>query len=491
MLRNYNWLITILGLALLSIIILQAVYSVQNFRLQSNSFAEEVNVIFEAAIKQERDNRKEQLLDWFRSSLADTSQILISTTFDSIEQRPIIHIQDKGNDSPYTSISFGDDHRKITALGSLNDQISIDRIIKAPDSYLEQGIIYHWTEKTGDLFHEKADSLTINLEELNQLFEGLLIENNINTSHQIDSIQSDSLLTSISSSVIRTNRFKTSLFFEKGLVYAQLNNPFFAILKRTWLSVSGSFLVILLTVSCFYIMLRIIFRQKQLAQIKDDFIDNMTHELQTPIATLMAANESLEKYNLLQNQEKSKQYLAISKEQIQRLSQMVDRILLNSIYDRKAVKYQVQHLDVKSIIENTIANFKLQSPNTVIVFQKDAPLPNIWTDPVHFKQIIENLIENAIKHNPEHPNLEIKIEVKTNDKNLILSVNDNGKGIADKLQPQVFEKYYRLEEANANGYGIGLYYVRKTLGELGGQIQLRSIPNQGCKFIFEIPIDKV
>lgn len=488
--RQYLWLVLVFTVALLTILALQANYTIDNYRLQATEFEQEVDQIFAKAVEEEKQIRKDTVLAWFRRTLADTNQIILSVNYDAEDQMLLNHIRDKGETSPYTSISFSEDQRKITELDSANRQITIDLIVNSTANYLEKHSIYYWTPKLGEQFINKTKSLPLNQVLLDSIFQFQLQAERIRSPHQIISIPFDSTTAwSSDSRMVQTDAYFTDLNTQETKVYARFTNPFSAIIRRIWLSVFSSIAIILLTTGGFLIMLRIILRQKQLAQIKDDFIDNMTHELQTPIATLMAANESMEKYNLLKDQEKAEKYLKISRLQIQRLAQMVDRTLLNSFYHRKELNINPTLIQIHPLIQESLSSFRIRKPKVDISFAPDPEITEVRIDPVHFKNILENLVENALKHNADQPDLAIQIKTGLqNDQQFILEVQDNGKGIPQKQHKMIFDKFYRVDDTQANGFGIGLYYVHQVVEAMNGSIQLNSISGQGCHFRIEIPI---
>lgn len=486
---QYQWLVAVLVLALLSILTLQAVYTVDNYRIKTTELAEEVDQLFAEAVQEEVQLRRDSVQRWLRSYISDTSKIILTVEYNAEEGQLFNSIQDRDQPDPYTTISFSDDNRTINKLDSANREITIDLITKYATNYLAKNSIYYWTPKIGEEMIQLTDSMTVDISQLHQIFQEKLQTYRISSRYQLRSIPIDSTLSIPIGKSIYTEALPTGLTGDKSKTFAEFANPFSTILRRARWSILGSLLIILLTASSFFIMLRIILRQKQLAQIKDDFIDNISHELQTPIATLRAANEGLEKYHLSEASEKAKQYLSISRQQINRLSQMVDQTLWNSIYERKSIQIQAEQTDLKELIENCLAGFQLKHPEVVFHFKDQLITPLVQIDPTHLKSCLENLLDNAIKHNSQQEDLQIYLLTRITDTNhLEIQVKDNGKGIPLAEQGRIFEKFYRVDDRKANGYGIGLFYVKSALQTMNGSISLDSKPEQGAQFTLKIPL---
>ncbi|MEZ4923275.1 MAG: HAMP domain-containing sensor histidine kinase [Crocinitomicaceae bacterium] len=252
--------------------------------------------------------------------------------------------------------------------------------------------------------------------------------------------------------------------------------------------------IILFVVAFFIFSVSIIVRQKKLSEIKNDFINNMTHELKTPIATIRISSESLLNFDDKTDPEKRLRYAGIIYKENKRLEQQVERVLNIAKLDKKELKLKIETIDVHEIIEEAKENFELsqlEETGGTINIDLKAELYIVQGDIVHITNIINNLIDNAIKYCDKIPELEISTR---NSKNkLLITFKDNGKGIAKENIKYIFDKFYRVPTGNVHdvkGFGLGLYYVKTILEELGGSIQVKSTLGKGSEFTVTLPINE-
>ncbi|MEO1655137.1 MAG: HAMP domain-containing sensor histidine kinase, partial [Bacteroidota bacterium] len=247
----------------------------------------------------------------------------------------------------------------------------------------------------------------------------------------------------------------------------------------------GSLGIIFLTSISFWIMMHTIKKQKKLSQIKDDFIDNISHELQTPISILKVALEGLEKYRALEDPQKTKTYLNLSQSELKRLSLLVSQVLKSSIYENAHPHLSREYIDLKEILDNLAFIYSLKSDKPLLIdYVIPEELPQIQSNALALRQILENIIDNAIKYNHQpQVKLQIKLEYRPGD--LKISLRDNGPGISPDEQERIFEKFYRVSQKNDHsikGFGIGLYYVKQLVEKMGGQISVASKVGEGSTF---------
>ena len=206
----------------------------------------------------------------------------------------------------------------------------------------------------------------------------------------------------------------------------------------------------------------------------------------------MAANEGMQKYQVLDDKEKTKLYLNISNKELERLSKMVDNILLSSINNRKEPGLKLEQVNIDDLFVQLDKKHRLRSEKPLqINIDYQNPIQNIKTDPFHFRNIMDNLIENAIKYN-ESEEVKIDVSFKTEQNQLEITVTDNGIGIAPENREKVFEKFFRIPDKEGRaikGYGIGLYYVKSIIHQLNGQIRIADTQNSGTQFIISLPLN--
>ena len=254
-------------------------------------------------------------------------------------------------------------------------------------------------------------------------------------------------------------------------------------------------LFIIIIVTAFYLTVRTMLRQKKLGDIKNDFINNMTHEFKTPIATISLAVDAMKNEKVLQDREKIGYFSGIIKEANQRMNRQVETILKASQLEKQEVDLNLKPVHVHEIIKNVADNFGLQleekKGRAELLLNAENDLIN--ADEVHFSNLINNLIDNAVKYSKENTPIYVKITTQSNGKNLIVRVEDNGIGMNKETLKRVFERFYRAHTGNIHnvkGFGLGLSYVKTIIEAHHGQIKADSTLGKGSTFTIEIPLTK-
>jgi len=285
-------------------------------------------------------------------------------------------------------------------------------------------------------------------------------------------------------------------------VQASFASPMqYIIMKMMWTLVSSLALLILTTI-CFIYMLRTILKQKRLSDVKNDFINNMTHELKTPIATVYAAVEAMQNFNALSDQRKTKNYLDISKQELQRLSELVEKVLQISAEEKEEIELFREETDLNELIDNIITNQQLKAGKPV-QFRYDNHLdhPLAYVDKTHLanavsnlvdnaiNNAVSNLVDNAIKYSGDQPLVHIQC---TKENGLLtIRVKDNGIGIPRMYQESIFDKFFRVPTGNLHnvkGFGLGLSYVKKIVDMHNGAVRVYSEPERGSEFVIQLPV---
>jgi two-component system phosphate regulon sensor histidine kinase PhoR len=255
-----------------------------------------------------------------------------------------------------------------------------------------------------------------------------------------------------------------------------------------WIIVSIIFAIVLII--GFPISLYIFNRQKRVSDMKSDFINNMTHEFKTPIATISLASEMLMKKTIQEDPARTQRYAKIIYDENTRLQNHVEQILSVSLLDRGQFHLKKKELDIHKIIEEAVENFGLtvKDRSGEIITHLLATDHFINADKAHLTNVIMNLMDNANKYSPDRPM--IMIGTQSTDDGLIITVEDNGIGISLENQQQIFKKLYRIPTGNiynVKGFGIGLYYVKTIVEAHGGHINLKSELNKGSRFDVYLP----
>jgi two-component system phosphate regulon sensor histidine kinase PhoR len=235
----------------------------------------------------------------------------------------------------------------------------------------------------------------------------------------------------------------------------------------------------------------IVLRQKRLSEMKTDFINNMTHELKTPISTISLSSEVLMSDQIASQPERLKQYAQLIFNENNRLRLQVEKVLQLASLDKDKVNLQLEEVDLHQAITEAKKALEMVYPNGAvsISLRLNAEPSILMADAVHMGNIIHNLLDNAIKYSAHDAKVELSTSTKGNA--IVLSVKDHGIGIPGKSLPYIFDKFYRVPKGNVHdvkGFGLGLYYVKQMIGAHQGQIDVKSHENQGTNFIITLPL---
>jgi two-component system, OmpR family, phosphate regulon sensor histidine kinase PhoR len=254
---------------------------------------------------------------------------------------------------------------------------------------------------------------------------------------------------------------------------------------------SGFFLLIV--IGCFMFIIYSIIRQKKISEMKNDFVNNMTHEFKTPISTISVASEMLMKPAVSEYPDKIQKYANIIYDENLRLRNQVEQVLQISILDKNELKLQPTDIDIHPIIENSVDIFNMivRERGGEIVSSLHAMQSVIYADELHFINVITNMLDNAIKYTSNKPIIKISTFNKNN--GITISVEDNGIGINSANQKHIFKKFFRVHTGNVHnvkGFGLGLFYVKSVMDAHHGTIDLvKSEPTRGSVFELYFPFN--
>jgi len=266
------------------------------------------------------------------------------------------------------------------------------------------------------------------------------------------------------------------------------SNSFF---KSTSFLVFPSIILTLIIIVIFIVTLQIILRQKKISQIKNDFINNMTHELKTPISTISLASQMLRDSSVSLSKSTVDHISGVIFDESKRLSNQVEKVLQMAVFNEGKLKLKFTQIDLNKLAESVASNFEIRVSNENGELKTDlqAENPFIRGDEVHITNVFFNLLDNAVKYSKSNP----VIELSTENKNgwVIVQVKDNGIGIPKENQTQIFERFYRVPTGNIHnvkGFGLGLSYVKRIIDVHNGKIKVDSTLGKGTRFRLYFPL---
>jgi two-component system phosphate regulon sensor histidine kinase PhoR len=267
-----------------------------------------------------------------------------------------------------------------------------------------------------------------------------------------------------------------STFLPPGkLLDLHYNISYLTLLRRGLIEVLSSVLFLGILSFVFYYLYQTIKHQKEIAEIKQDLIANITHEFKTPIATTLTAIEGIQQFNPSKDPEKTDRYLDISKVQLQKLDQMVEKLLETAALDSDQLVLKKEGIDPAPVLTQLVQKFQTLAPEKEFTLHLPPSCSPIEVDPFHFEQVISNLLDNAVKYGGNRIELRLAQSISTQ-----IQVEDNGGSLSTEQAKHIFEQFYRVPKGNVHevkGFGIGLYYVKKIMEKHGGSVSLQTSKN--------------
>ncbi len=278
---------------------------------------------------------------------------------------------------------------------------------------------------------------------------------------------------------------KSSFLPSDQLIQVTFSNETREVLKRSMTGIAISFVLVLLVISCLFYLLNIIKRQKQLSEVKNDLISNITHEFKTPIATIGVALESIKNFDTLEDKERTRTYLDTSEKQLKKLNTMVEKILETASLDSDSLILDKQEMNLSEMLRNLITRYEINGNEKTISANLGKEDLKIHADAFHLENAINNIMDNAVKYGGD----QINILARSGNNNIVIEITDNGKGLSHVNKDRIFDKFYRVPKGNTHdvkGFGIGLYYTKTIIEKHKGTVSL-NLDDRGTTFKMTIP----
>ena len=360
-------------------------------------------------------------------------------------------------------------------------------------------------EEAAKEMHNVNEPLTqrISKDVLDTLIRKELLNKNITLDYDfwVKLAKQDSVLYSKASNpmdeVVPANTFKTTLFNDiirdPGMLYLSFPDKNVAIFNTMRVTMASSGILLLVLIFIFSYTLYTILRQKKVSEMKNDFINNMTHEFKTPVATIMIASEALKDPEIVEDTSRINRLAGIIYDENVRLGNHIERVLSIARLEKNELQLERSAVDMNDLMVAVTESMhlQLQKHGATLTMQLDAAESTIMGDELHLSNVMYNLIDNAIKYSADAP--QITCRTRNTEKNLIVEVADKGIGITREHSKRIFDQFYRVPTGNLHdvkGFGLGLNYVQDIVKQLGGTIKVQSEKDKGTVFIITLPLIK-
>ena len=266
-----------------------------------------------------------------------------------------------------------------------------------------------------------------------------------------------------------------------------------SILRSLGPMIAGALVFTLVIIAAFYLTVSTLLRQKKLSEMKSDFINNMTHELKTPLATISLAVDAIRNEKVMSDKDRIAYFTGIIKDENSRMNKQVETILQSALLDKEGMRLALQPIHVHAILEAITENFELQlrERNAKVELRLEASNDRVEADELHFTNMLSNLFDNAVKYSKPDTPPEIRISTQNTAERIRIGIQDNGIGMNRETVSRIFERFYRAHTGNLHnvkGFGLGLSYVKSVVDVHHGTIRAESTPGKGSLFTLEIPL---
>ena len=494
---RYRWILYVIVFVILGTIGIQVFWNYKNYLINKQQFVNEVQISLDNAVETYFANLAEETsVRWAFRRDFEEDFLVGNESADSILHRfefkktpDSINIEIVDGTTTYHGIKgdtiFDVIQKQDSSINRHSNKVLIKGLSRfKPDSSSQRDLELLTSKVIVSLAND-----TLLLSQIDTLLKAELNRKNLNINYGLSfkdpvdnipyinkhTIESTSLST-VSKSTYLPNNSALKVYFA---------NETKVILKRILSGILVSIILVLAVISCLFYLLKIIRHQKQLSEVKNDLISNITHEFKTPIATIGVALESIKDFKVIDDKEKTKKYLNMSSDQLGKLNVMVEKLLETATLDSDSLKLIKEKCNIIDLLNNVVEKHQMQTEAKTIIFKSTSKEVMASIDVFHFENAINNVIDNAIKYGGD----EIFVNLKQNAKTVEVSISDNGNTLTKANKDKIFEQFYRIPKGNTHnvkGFGIGLYYTKKVIEKHGGTIHL-ELNNKLATFKISFP----
>lgn len=458
-------------------------------------FKSDINDALDKSVNRLMDLRRDEFAARYKSWLADTNIVIITGRYDQKSEATKFTIRDKYPNYERIPFDIGFNYSKrithITPEARMFFLKTFTKDVLMND--LQSGSAYYYTEHLGKLLSTAFKNDRLDITRLKAIYSNELAQRDIRNNFELKFTKEifkgwSTPNKPLPGYTYSTRQFNYGFHRPKIGVNAFFINPnliFFQ--KMKWVLLS-SLLLIAITIGCYAYTVKTMLSQKKLAKLKDDFVNNMTHELKTPVATISIAAEAIQDFNLTRIS--ADEYLSIIRYQAANLTHLIDQILKSIVNDQGIISLNREPICLTAIISNCIHQYQpqLQAKNAILNTNIPANEIYIIGDTMHMGNVLANLLDNAIKYGSDKP--VITIEATAVNEWITVSITNNGAGIPAEYQDKVFDKFFRVPSGNIHnvkGYGLGLSYARSVIQQHGGSLILTGT-NKATTFTIKLPL---
>lgn len=491
-----NLIIALMTACTTLILGLQLYWNYQAYKSSVRVFKSDINDVLEKSINRMEDFRRDEFATQYKKWLADTNLIVVSAKYSAGVKSTIYSIRDKHQGAvkrPPFTISFKD----LPRIDSISPAAKVNFINMFAKNVLYHdlrgGSTYYYTDTLGDLMSAALQKDLPDTARLRNIYMKELAKRNIDNDFQL--VQAKYTFKGFAADNQETNQelystrsFKYAFGHPAQQIAALFPNPNLVLLRSMkWVLLNG-LLLFALTIGCFIYTIKTIRSQQTITLLKDDFVNNMTHELKTPVATIGIAAEAIQDFKL--SEKATSEYLGIIRQQSSHLTNLIDQILKSGTGALREHTLDLKNLSVSELVAESIKQFEpqLSERNAKINLLIDPSELFVMGDESHLSNVLINILDNAVKYG-SHP-LEINLNYRRANNNLIIRVSNNGSSIPPEFKEKIFERFFRIPTGNLHnvkGYGLGLSYSRDIIKKHKGTLTL-STAEQLTTFTIQLPL---
>ncbi len=490
--KRYRWILYTIATVIIATIGIQAYWNYKNYQTNKQQLINDVQTSLDKAVDDYYANLAEETTIGMSFKGTNTDELFKEGSsftnilkdidkqkgkFKNLDSIDVSHIEGA------TIVRGFKVDSMMTEYSKKNKPISVDSLKTKTQELKDESALSNIEMLTSKIVIS-INNDTLDLKKVDSLVNFELLRKNINVDYNLKYTPNKHTFNQIEKKHTRThdslntskkltlNTFSKSTFLPKGSKLSiAFTNETKVILTRIFGGILISVFLVLAVISCLFYLLKIIKHQKQLAEVKNDLISNITHEFKTPIATIGVALESISNFNAIEDKEKTKKYVAMSSQQLKKLNIMVEKLLETATLDSDSLQLNKEPTDIVELINTLLNRYKIQFPEKEFKpsFKVEHLITNV--DVFHFENALNNILDNAVKYGGST----ITIGLISRENQFEIFISDNGTSLNKENKDRVFEKFYRVPKGNTHnvkGFGIGLYYTKTIIDKHNGSITL-------------------